>query len=105
MKSKNKRKRNRKIAGKIISGKEYITKSGQKELIEKLENLNIEIQREEEINTLLDKFIKDSMEYNLINEFEAGDIKFLINDYLAEHGINEIPEYIMTNDNETNDDF
>lgn len=72
---------------------------------QKIDNFIIENTREEELNMLLDNFLRDSMANNLLNEFEAGDIRFLIIDYLSEHSIEEIPEYIKPEEKETIDEF
>lgn len=66
---------------------------------------NTENERLEALNRMLDRFLAESLENCLINEFEAGDIRFLINDYLTAHNKNEIPDFYNPIEDETNDDF
>ncbi|MBI5324237.1 MAG: hypothetical protein HZB41_02980 [Ignavibacteriae bacterium] len=69
------------------------------------ENYNNENERLIDLNIIIDRFLKEAMENTLLNDFEAGDIRFLLNDYLAEHSDNEIVEYYNSDETQTTDDL
>lgn len=63
-----------------------------------------ETEKMKEIEILLNKFLKDAIQNLLINEYEAGDIRFMINDYLSNSN-QIIPDYYNPDEDELNDDL
>ncbi|OGU14255.1 MAG: hypothetical protein A2X61_16705 [Ignavibacteria bacterium GWB2_35_12] len=53
------------------------------------------------INSLIDKFLHEAIENYLINEFEAGDIRFMLNNYLTTSHNQVIPDYYIPDEDET----
>jgi hypothetical protein len=105
MKIKKSGKKNQTIAKKRINQNNIQPISAGQFNNSELEYINSENERLGSLNRLLDRLFKESIENYLLNEFEASDIRFLINDYLTAHSISEIPDYYIPNEDETNDDF
>ena len=70
-----------------------------------LEYFMSESEKLKAINSLIDKFLQDAMENYLISEFEAGDIRFMLNDYLTTSNNQVIPDYYIAAENGTIDNL
>ncbi len=70
-----------------------------------LEYFMSESEKLKAINSMIEKFLNDAIENYLLNEFEAGDIRFMLNDYLTASHNQVIPDYYIPEEGETIDDL